>query len=138
MAGSESGKIGGLPATVPTSKSAILVKKSAYWQMSGKKTLFRGASYTRMSKSVLCLAGHLKSGMSYKAVYNIRSGNPDSGVLAGLWDLAISGLSGYLAGLSHGTFCLVCTVARYLLYGCTVARYLDCLDACRLYCCTLP
>ena len=138
MAGPEIGDFRGLCRLGMTSKTTKITKKSAYCQMSGKKTLFRGASYTRMSKSVLCLAGHLKSGMSYKAVYNIRSGNPDSGVLAGLWDLAISGLSGYLAGLSHGTFCLVCTVARYLLYGCTVARYLDCLAACRLYCCTLP
>ena len=41
--------------------------------MSGKKRLFRGESYTGNPKSVLCLAGHLKSGMSYKAVYKLGS-----------------------------------------------------------------
>jgi len=41
--------------------------------MSGKKRLFRGESYTGNPKSVLCLAGHLQSGMSYKAVYKLGS-----------------------------------------------------------------
>ena len=62
-----------LSATVPIGKSADFQKKSSNGKMSGQKTLFRGASYTRNPKSVLCLAGHLKSGSTYKAVYNIRS-----------------------------------------------------------------
>ena len=37
-----------------------------------KKRLFRGESYIEIAKSVLHLAGHLQSALSYKAVYNIR------------------------------------------------------------------
>ena len=116
--------------------------------MSGQNILFRGASYTRNPKSVLCLAGHLKSEMSYKVVYNIRSWIPGFWGLDGFWGsgcfwLYLAYLAIWLYYMLYG--CTVaryllygCTVARYLLYGCTVARYLDCLDACRLYCCTLP
>ena len=39
--------------------------------MSAQKKLFRGASYIETRKSVLRLAGHLQSEMSYKAVYKL-------------------------------------------------------------------
>ena len=53
-------------------------------------------------------------------------------------DLAISGWI-WLAGRPVSGYLLYgCTAARYLLYGLTVARSCDCLDACRLYMCTLP
>ena len=113
--------------------------------MSGQKTLFRGASYTRNPKSVLCLAGHLKSGSPYKAVYNIRSWDQDSGVLAGLRILGFwldymavwmycRTLPAVWSVLLLVTCCMAVllhvTLTVLMLVGCTVARYLDCLAAC--------
>ena len=134
-----------------TAKTKKNTKKVPYWQMSGKKTLFRGASYTRNPKSVLCLAGHLKSGMSYKAVYNIRSGNQVSRGFLGFWQVSGSGwiwldLASWKTGFWVPAVWLHCCtlpavwldccsfllsgLTVLLLYGCTCARHCGCLDAC--------
>ena len=72
-----------LSATVPFRKNRNFPEICPNGKMSGKKRLFRGASYSESAKSVLCLAGHLQSGLPYKAVYNIRSGNQESGLNLG-------------------------------------------------------
>ena len=70
-------------SSVPFRKKPKFPEICPNGKMSGKKTLFRGASYSENPKSVLCLAGHLQSGLPYKAVYNIRSGNQESGLNLG-------------------------------------------------------